>query len=228
MVARNGLIGSKKRLWAVLLAMVALLSYASAAAGARVKIGIAWGSGSEQFKASVIERFKAANPDLEVEFTTGAWNDILGKIPVQVAAGTAPDVWYGESGRAMEWGHAGIVEDLQPYVRRDLKESDYYFLLAARDPRGGQVWGIPGGFQMTTMYYNRTLFDEAGLNYPDAQLDGERPGEPRQEIEKAGRRPGYAVWLQPAAGRPGIPPVLRSAQKPAGGFGELRLRWVPG
>lgn len=152
---------------AVILALVVgLILLSGPATARRVKLTVALPGGPDVFPAGLVESFQAKHPDIEVETVIGGWGEILDKIPVQAAAGTAPDVFYGESGRAMEWGFNGLVEDLRPYIRRDLRVSDYFFLNAAQDP-AGPVWGIPGGFQVTTMFYNTALFDQAGLVYPD-------------------------------------------------------------
>ena len=111
------------------------------------------------------ECFQAKYPDIDVEVIGGPWGDLT-KIPVMAAAGTLPDVWYGEAGRAAEWGHLGILADLKPYIDRDLDLNDFFLLEASSDPQG-RVLGIPGGFQMTIMYYMQHMFDAAGLGYPD-------------------------------------------------------------
>lgn len=117
------------------------------------------------YPEGVIEAFQEAHPEIELEVLGGPWSDLT-KIPVMAAAGTLPDVWYAEAGRASEWGFQGFVEDLKPYIDRDLNLDDFFLLDASTDPQG-RVWGIPGGFQMTTLFYKKNLFDAAGVAYPD-------------------------------------------------------------
>lgn len=124
------------------------------------------GSTGGVYPDGVIEGFNAKHPEIEVEVIGGGWGELLEKIPVLIAGGTAPDVWYGEAGRAAEWGYNGLIEDLKPYIDRDLNIDDYFLLEASSDPQG-HVWGIPGGFQITTLWYLTHLFDEAAVAYPN-------------------------------------------------------------
>ncbi len=144
-----------------------LIAMLTAPVGAqRTKLTIMMpGSSGGVYPDGVIEGFMEKHPEIEVEVLGGGWGELLEKIPVQYAAGTAPDVWYGEAGRASEWGFQGIVENLKPYIDRDLDLNDFFLLEASSDPQG-RVWGIPGGFQMTNLFYRTNLFDEAGVSYP--------------------------------------------------------------
>ncbi len=108
---------------------------------------------------------------------------------IQVLALEAVDLGYGESGR---WGpaeliatsHADCIFDsgwvsqetrqavlnLQPFI-----DADSTFPLDDYEPRaleavryGGDLWGLPAGVSVEVLWYNRTLFNEAGLPYPES------------------------------------------------------------
>lgn len=116
------------------------------------------------FPPGVVEGFRAKHPEIELEVLDVPWSELT-KIPVMAAGGTLPDVWYAEAGRASEWGFQGFAKDLKPFIDRDLDLNDFFLLEASSDPQG-RVWGIPGGFQMTTLFYKTNLFDQAGVAYP--------------------------------------------------------------
>lgn len=155
-----------RTLWCVLGAIL-IATLAMPAGAQRVKLTIMMpGSTGGVYPEGVIEGFMEKHPEIDVEVLGGGWGDLLEKIPVQFAAGTAPDVWYGEAGRAAEWGYQGIIENLKPYIDRDLNLDDFFLLEASSDPEG-RVWGIPGGFQMTNLFYLTSMFDQAGVTYPN-------------------------------------------------------------
>jgi multiple sugar transport system substrate-binding protein len=136
------------------------------------KLTIAFVGGEQQHPPAILDGFKARYPKVQVESITGAWNETLDKVTQMVAAGTPPDVWYGEDGRATGWGPRGWIRDLVPYIKRDLKESDYYQLTVTKDPEN-HVWAVPGDLQVVALFYNTAAFSEIGLQppAPDWNLD---------------------------------------------------------
>jgi multiple sugar transport system substrate-binding protein len=129
------------------------------------KVVFALVGAEQQHPPAILDGFQATHPKLTIETIRGAWNPTLEKVAEMVAAGTPPDVWYGEDGRATGWGPRGWIRDLAPYAKRDMKESDYLGFNAARDPEN-RLWAIPGDLQVAALFYNTAAFDEIGLKYP--------------------------------------------------------------
>src|SRR5690554_473496 len=115
-----------RRPWlsALVALLVGILFTGGAMAKTKLFIGLPGASGIHD--PEMVERFTAANPDLDVEVLSVAWGDFFEKLPAMLATGTAPDVWYGEAGRALGWRHDGVTADLTRYVERDLDLSDYF------------------------------------------------------------------------------------------------------
>src|SRR5690625_5208965 len=141
---------------------------ASTAMSQQVKVTIGLPGTADLHRPVMIEIFNEQNSDLDVEEQVFAWGDFFQELPAMLATGTAPDVWYGEAGRALGWRHDGVTADLTPFVERDLDLNDYFFLDAAMDPRTGEWTGIPSDFQVTALYYNTTHFPRFGVAFPDA------------------------------------------------------------
>jgi multiple sugar transport system substrate-binding protein len=121
----------------------------------------------QQHPPAILDGFKAQYPRLQVETIAGAWNVTLDKVAEMVVAGTPPDVWYGEHGRATGWGPRGIIQDLAPYIKRDLKEADYFPVSVPKDPTGKQ-WGVAGDLQVVALFYNTAALEEVGQKFPTA------------------------------------------------------------
>lgn len=144
-----------------------LVVFLSAAAAAQTKVVIGLPGSTDLHPQHLIDKFIEENPDIEVEAQRFAWADFFEKLPAMLATGTAPDVWYGESGRALGWRFQGITEDLSRYVERDINLDDYFFLDAAVDPRTGEWTGIPGDFQVNALFYNTSHLPARGVPFPD-------------------------------------------------------------
>ena len=134
---------------------------------AKTKLTIGLPGGSLVHSQLILQRFEELHPEIEVETITMTWDQFFDKLMLMLVSGTAPDVWYGEAGRALSWHKAGFTQDLAPFAERDLNLDDYFFLDAAKDPLTGEWTGIPSDFQVTSLFYNTEHFRSSGLTFPD-------------------------------------------------------------
>ena len=160
-----------KKIIATALASIMAVSLAacggSGDADGKVTLRIGVPNGDTLTPFSLIEEFKAANPDINVELDEAPWGDFTTKLTTQIAGGTAPDVFIHDSGATMSFGANGAAMNLSDKIASDLNADDYISALYAAKDADGNVWGVPHGLNVVGLYYNEALFDEAGLAYPD-------------------------------------------------------------
>lgn len=91
------------------------------------------------------------------------------KLLAEQAAGLTPDVIFCGGGYA-EFANHGVLQDLTPFVNSDptLRLSDYYQSDVKSFQENGKIYAIPRDIApMGLVYYNKSLFDQAHLPYPD-------------------------------------------------------------
>jgi multiple sugar transport system substrate-binding protein len=122
----------------------------------------------------MLEQFHAEHPNIHVFYTPDPEN-FQEKMLADFQAGTAPDVFQGCCTHFPAWAQMGYTLDLSPYVEADLDEETIqdwdpaqYRALFARD---GQQFGLPKYHGAMALYYNKDIFDEYGVNYPDDTWD---------------------------------------------------------
>ncbi|MGH2560188.1 MAG: ABC transporter substrate-binding protein [Thermomicrobiales bacterium] len=129
-----------------------------------------WGSLLEKEEmAKTIEAFEELHPDISVDqqYIPGDYDT---KLNALVAAGDVPDVFYIGSGPLFEWALEGRLLDFTPYVEQ-------YPTVQDRLPQTfmysepGRTVGNWIAIEMCTLYYNRDLYDEAGVPYPPATAE---------------------------------------------------------
>ncbi len=119
----------------------------------------------EPMEMKILEAFKAEFPHVTVkmEFNPDAYDD---KILTSLAGGNAPDVflWWNFPQLVARGG----LEDLTPYLEgpRGLDPSIYYKEILDYNRVGPGLYGLPKDFTPRAFFYNKKLFDEAGLPYP--------------------------------------------------------------
>jgi multiple sugar transport system substrate-binding protein len=113
--------------------------------------------------------FNAANPDVEVRFERSEGQGYWEKLSASIAGGTAWDCFRGGPNQALNWGPKGVVADVLPFVEADAKyrKSDYLSGILDAFAVGGKVYGVPTWCLTMWLFYNKKLFDEAGVEYPN-------------------------------------------------------------
>lgn len=126
-----------------------------------------WGNNDQvPIRLAVIDRFMEENPDIKVECQYYTWDVINGKYVAQAAAGTLPDVmvvagdWYEQFADKYLLGLSeflGSADELTSIPESLFKVFD----------QDGKVCAVPFQCASTALYYNKNIFDEAGIAYPD-------------------------------------------------------------
>jgi multiple sugar transport system substrate-binding protein len=142
-------------------------------------VGLGTGAQPDQIadEQAVVAEFNASQDEivlsLEIYQNTTAY-DILS---TQIAAGTPPDI-IGPVGFRGFYSYGDQLLDLQPYIDEtgfDTSGMDPGILEAYSEGFGGQV-GIPFAIYPSFIYYNKDLFDEAGLPYPPHKMGEQYDG----------------------------------------------------
>ncbi len=126
-----------------------------------------WGGKAEQSNYDEIAAlFTKANPRITVEnvLITG---DYDAKLLTMIAGGTPPDVHNTLRFTFYSLVAKGTVLNLQPYLdRMGFKREPYYAVGLEPWTIKGKLFGLPQVIDAWTVFYNKDLFDTAGVSYP--------------------------------------------------------------
>ena len=137
---------------------------AGAAAAQEVRF-MCYSDGNEcEVYEDVLSRFEADNPGIDVAIDVVAYQAILENLPVQLAAGTGPDI-----AKVTDLG--GLNEyylDLAPYVDRDYWAESFGDTLGwyRAGPDDDGIYGMHSQLTITGAFANATLFEQAGVEMP--------------------------------------------------------------
>ncbi|MDZ4654983.1 MAG: sugar ABC transporter substrate-binding protein [Coriobacteriia bacterium] len=127
-----------------------------------------WGSESEiETNRDVIAAFEEANPNctVELEYIPA---DYETKIDTLIAGGAAPDVIYGHPYQLRKWYALGALTDLTDlYETKGFNDDSVYNTSFYKNfEYEGDKVGTINGQDIILLYYNKALFDAAGVEYP--------------------------------------------------------------
>lgn len=154
----------------VLLA-VSLLGSVALAQDGKVTIEL-WqhdSGGKVKGMASVIEGFKAENPNIEVVQTVLPYEEYQTKIAASVPAGTGPDVAMIYFGWAPLWSKSGFIAPL-PKEIQDVLDKDFAPFTQVTKLKG-EHYAVPTSIRNFALFYNVGLMKEAGWDKAPATWD---------------------------------------------------------
>ncbi len=140
-----------------------------------------WLTADEQeVEEAVLEEFARLNPDIKIGFEPMPWEDYTRVMITKFAAGTAPEVL--NISKLSQWANLGELLALDDFVTQDssLDMGDFFPLVVDNGRfdgvRAGQgpLYGIPLNAGCYVLFYNKEMFDEYGVSYPDGTWDWDR------------------------------------------------------
>lgn len=117
--------------------------------------------GNEENLQKIVDAFEDANPGITVDVTTLPYGDYATALQTDLAAGTQSDVFDIEYANYADFQANGVLAPIEvsdPSVYRQSVLESY-----ATD---GVQYALPSSFSDVVLYYNKDLFDAAGLDYP--------------------------------------------------------------
>ncbi|MBE3583577.1 MAG: sugar ABC transporter substrate-binding protein [Limnochordaceae bacterium] len=113
-----------------------------------------------------VDMFKADNPDIDVKVVATDWATYWQKIDVMLAGAMDVDVVRLGGQHLPTYARQGVLADMGPYFRRDIKAADFFPGALAGCEYRGVLYAVPEHFSPTTGYFNVSMYENAGLESP--------------------------------------------------------------
>lgn len=131
----------------------------------------------DKYIERAIDEFEKMNPGIEVSFPTPsfAWDGYWQNIQNLYAAGNPPDVLWMSIAYTSDYAKKVSTLSLDDYVGKDMDKYYTKLLDLERYPYvKGKLYAMPYHFVESLLFYNKDMFDAAGINYPDSSWDYEK------------------------------------------------------
>ena len=130
----------------------------------------------------IVNDFMEENPNITVEVQyTGSYNDTLNKVKAASKAGNAPHVFHLYEIGTLQMIHSGIITPIYELEKWESIDWDQFFSpVSSYYMVQGNHYSMPFNSSTPLLYYNKTLFEEAGL-------DPENPPSTFQEVVEVSR-----------------------------------------
>jgi multiple sugar transport system substrate-binding protein len=119
---------------------------------------------------ALLDEWNADNPDIRVEPLFVNNDKALQKLTVALQGGEPPDITYQYGSSLPQLAEAPGLVDLTDWVQQpDVNWEDFIAGGRTASTFDGKVLGVPALIDNLAVVYNKTLFDQAGMDYPNDQ-----------------------------------------------------------
>ncbi|SBT46512.1 ABC transporter substrate-binding protein [Micromonospora narathiwatensis] len=114
--------------------------------------------------------FEKQNPGIKVQVQTAAYDDYFTKLQTAIAGGTAPDTFELNYENFVTYARAGALLSLDERAKadKDYDANRLYPKALESFQFKGKLYAVPSTFSDVVLFYNKKLFDAAGVAYPTA------------------------------------------------------------
>lgn len=117
----------------------------------------------------LIADFEREHPDLHITILNEPSQRAMDKLQTSIAAGNAPDVMSIHGAYFLPLAAKGTLLDLEPLIKGDpaFDLADFYPQILPICKYRGRLYSLPRYASVYVLFYNKDLFDEVGVAYPD-------------------------------------------------------------
>jgi multiple sugar transport system substrate-binding protein len=131
----------------------------------------AWDIATTPYWQAVIDAYEAQNPNVKVELVEISSQEYQDKVSVMLSGGDQTDIITVKDIP----GYAGMltrgqIVPLNDYIARDSVDLKAYSGAAEELTYKGAIYALPFRSDVWILYYNKDIFDKAGVAYPDNDM----------------------------------------------------------
>lgn len=127
-----------------------------------------WGTAAEiKQTQALLDSFEKKYPNIHVNLTYKSWGSYWTWLTAQASAKSLPDVYKMGYSYARKYASLGVMQNLNKFIKSSgFNMSNFSPNVLSFYKVNGNVTAIPRDANTVVMFYNKDLFDKAGLNYP--------------------------------------------------------------
>lgn len=125
-----------------------------------------WDSQQAPVMEKMGEAYTKENPNVEIDVQVTTWTEYWTKLEASVTGGTPADILWLNVLHIEEYVDAGILKDLTKVGEEISVREHYPEALVDGYTVDGKLYAIPKDFDTNGIFFNKEIFDKAGVAYP--------------------------------------------------------------
>jgi len=130
-----------------------------------------WGNPAHQEMLNeIVQAYKTIKPNVTIELVQSSYGEFNEKITAMIASGNPPDVTWWSEDSFQAFAKNGYFMELDSAISEwgdEYDKDDFYPNMWEEGKYQGKQYGIPFSTPAHVLFYNKKLFDEAQIGYPN-------------------------------------------------------------
>ncbi len=144
-----------------------------------------WDRNQQPGMEAIAAAFTEKNPHITIEVNVTNWGEYWTKLEASATGGAMPDIFWMHIAQFNMYAEHGMLLDLTGKIPNSLLSNFPEDLVSLYSFDGAQ-YGVPKDFDTIGVFYNKDLFDAAGVAYPDGDWDWSEFTETARQLTKDG------------------------------------------
>lgn len=158
---------------------------ASATSGGKKTLSfMIWDKNQEPGMSAIARAFEEKNPGVEIKVQVTGWDEYWTKLEAAATGGSLPDIFWMHSTRFYDYANNNILLEVGDTIGDGYK--NFPEDLVKLYEFNGKNYAVPKDFDTIGMFYNKALFDKAGVPYPDGTWNWEKFLDTAKKLTKDG------------------------------------------
>lgn len=157
-----------------------------------------WDSNQEKGLRKMADEFEGKNPGIKIDIQVTGWSDYWTMLEAAATGGSLPDTFWMHSNEIYRYASNGMLMDLTDKINKsdDVKLSNYPEGLVKIYNLNNKQYAIPKDYDTIGLWYNKTMFDKAGISYPDETWNWDKLYEAAKKLTTGdGKQYGFLAPL---------------------------------
>lgn len=121
----------------------------------------------------LVKAFEKEHPNIQIEWIDITAAEYYPKLQTMIAGDAAPDAAFLAYDMIPSFAGNDAIQSIDPFLAKDTSftMNDYYPRVKEMLSYEGKSYAVARDFTVFALYYNKDMFDKAGVAYPDESWD---------------------------------------------------------
>ncbi|WP_284960776.1 ABC transporter substrate-binding protein [Citrobacter portucalensis] len=151
----------------------------------------------------LVNEFEKNNPGIKVEIELTPYDQYFIKLSSAVGGNVAPDVFWMNMPNFQQYVKNGMLEPLSNYLKEKSAPKLDDFVKSSVDvyQYQSQQYAIPRDIDAIAVWYNKKMFDQAGVSYPDKNWTWDDLKQKSVQLRKGLDKQSYPLAMEFSSGQ---------------------------